>query len=213
MPGRTQRKKTTARLRERQIIEAARDVFIAKGFAAATTAEIARRAGVAEGTIYNYFPSKRELFIAVIKDIIITPPLLDIIEKMTRDDVAANFQTLLLNRLELIEQRPVAQMPSLMSEVLRDPELKALWRESFLQPFLEQLDTMYRFMQASGRFRRIEPKVIVRVIAGLVLGFVLLNIMESGASPLDRLPRDKVAAEMSRFICYGLLAQQEGDAS
>ncbi len=213
MHGRTPKKRVAVQAREQQILEAARDVFFKKGFAMATTAEIAGRAGIAEGTIYNYFPTKRELFISVIKDIVVTPPLLDIIGKMNGEDIVANFRSLLMDRLELIETRPIGRMPALMGEVLRDPELKALWLERFLQPFLDQFGTVYRFMEASGRFRTLEPDVVVRVMAGLVLGFILLNIFESGASPLDRFSREKIAAEMTRFICYGLLAQEErGDS-
>lgn len=43
------------------IIQAARDVFLEKGFSA-TTAEVALRAGVSEGSIFNRFGSKRQLF-------------------------------------------------------------------------------------------------------------------------------------------------------
>lgn len=47
-----------------QIIVAAIDVFARTNFEKATTALIAREAGVAEGTLYKYFPSKKELFLA-----------------------------------------------------------------------------------------------------------------------------------------------------
>src|SRR5687767_9372770 len=41
---------------------AAEAVFAEKGFAATKMTDIAERAGVAEGTLYNYFPSKEEIF-------------------------------------------------------------------------------------------------------------------------------------------------------
>jgi AcrR family transcriptional regulator len=47
--------------RER-ILDAASEVFAAKGFSGATTAEIAARAGVSEGIVFHHFGSKRELF-------------------------------------------------------------------------------------------------------------------------------------------------------
>lgn len=46
--------------RER-IVEAARNLFAEKGFDRTTTAEIAREAGISEGTIYRHFKSKKEL--------------------------------------------------------------------------------------------------------------------------------------------------------
>jgi AcrR family transcriptional regulator len=52
-------------VRER-ILSAALDVFAARGFRAATMAEIAREAGVATGNLYRYFPDKDTLFHAVV---------------------------------------------------------------------------------------------------------------------------------------------------
>lgn len=51
-----------------RLLEAAADVFAAKGLDAATMEEIAQAAGVATGTTYNYFGSKDELFGAVLEE-------------------------------------------------------------------------------------------------------------------------------------------------
>ena len=45
----------------------AREVFCDKGYAQASTAEIAAQVGVVEGTLYRYFPSKRQLLLGVIE--------------------------------------------------------------------------------------------------------------------------------------------------
>jgi AcrR family transcriptional regulator len=50
-----------------EIIEAARAVFVERGFAAAKVDEIARRAGASKGTVYLYFPTKEALFEAVMR--------------------------------------------------------------------------------------------------------------------------------------------------
>jgi AcrR family transcriptional regulator len=52
----------------RQIIDGAREVFLADGFDAASMNDIARAAGVSKGTIYAYFPSKDALFGALIRE-------------------------------------------------------------------------------------------------------------------------------------------------
>jgi AcrR family transcriptional regulator len=54
-----------------EIVRAALDVFAEKGFAAARMEEIARRAGVTKGTVYLYFPSKDDLFRAVVHETIV----------------------------------------------------------------------------------------------------------------------------------------------
>src|SRR5258706_8003661 len=50
-----------------EILGAARKVFAEKGFTDATVDDIAESAGLAKGTLYLYFPSKRELYIAALK--------------------------------------------------------------------------------------------------------------------------------------------------
>ncbi len=54
--------------KRRQIIEGARRVFIEMGFDAASMNDITRAAGVSKGTIYVYFASKEELFVALIEE-------------------------------------------------------------------------------------------------------------------------------------------------
>jgi len=52
----------------RRILEAAREVFFRDGFMAANLDEVAERAGVAKGTLYRYFESKADLYVAVLAD-------------------------------------------------------------------------------------------------------------------------------------------------
>ena len=52
--------------KRRQIVEGARQVFLAQGFDAASMGEIARVAGVSKGTLYVYFKDKEELFEAIV---------------------------------------------------------------------------------------------------------------------------------------------------
>lgn len=53
--------------KRRQIVEGARDVFLTKGFDAASMADIAKAAGVSKGTLYVYFKDKDELFSAIVR--------------------------------------------------------------------------------------------------------------------------------------------------
>lgn len=47
--------------KEKRILEAAISISVEKGFSSTTTSEIAKRAGVAEGTIFRYFKTKKEI--------------------------------------------------------------------------------------------------------------------------------------------------------
>jgi AcrR family transcriptional regulator len=54
-------------VKRRQIVDGARDVFLARGFDAASMADIAKAAGVSKGTLYVYFKDKLELFAAIVR--------------------------------------------------------------------------------------------------------------------------------------------------
>ena|SRR5690242_10975161 len=62
--GRRQRQK---HLRQRRILGAARRLFDRKGFAATAMEQVADKAGLAVGTLYNYFPSKNDLLLAILR--------------------------------------------------------------------------------------------------------------------------------------------------
>lgn len=54
-------------LRRDQILGIAADVFLRDGFSGAAMSDIAERVGGSKGTLYNYFPSKKDLFLAVVQ--------------------------------------------------------------------------------------------------------------------------------------------------
>ena len=62
-PARQRRKQA----RPQELLNAALELFVEKGFSATRSEEVAARAGVSKGTLYLYFPSKEELFKAVVR--------------------------------------------------------------------------------------------------------------------------------------------------
>jgi AcrR family transcriptional regulator len=209
MSDRKTRKKQSTVKRREQILKAAIEVFSLKGYAAATIPEIARLAGIASGTIYIYYPSKRELFIDVIKNIVITTSLFEFIDKIPQENIDIVLKNILRDRFELIKHTTVSRMPSLMGEIQRDPELKTLWAEQFIQPFLTRIEETCRFMTDSDRFRRMEPAVAIRAVGGMILGFFMLRIMEGELSPLNVLDQEKVIDDIVNLLLHGLLRSKD----
>ena len=67
-PARQRRKQA----RPQELLDAALQLFVEKGFSATRSEEVAERAGVSKGTLYLYFSSKEELFKAVVRSNIST---------------------------------------------------------------------------------------------------------------------------------------------
>jgi AcrR family transcriptional regulator len=204
-PSRQERKEVITRMRKEQILKAAFSVFSEKGFAAATTGEIARIAGVAEGTLYLYFKSKRDLFIEVIQNLIITMSLMDMVKRLPDDDTESVFRGILHNRMRMAEGDSFKSIPFLMMEIQRDPELKSVWAEQAIHPFMSQLDSLYISMKEAGKLREMNTAVVSRGIGGMIIGFILLYIMEGEFNPVKKLSQDEIVDNLVDFILHGIL--------
>jgi AcrR family transcriptional regulator len=208
MPAGTSKKSRNTEKRRKQILKAALEVFTQKGYAAATMPEIAQAAGVAAGTIYLYYPSKRELFVAVIKDMIITESLIKLIDKIPKGNFESVLKNIMKNRLDIIKNPVFVRIPTLMGEILRDPELKKIWQQGFLQPFLGRIELGSRMM-SEDKFREIEPAIAVRAVGGMILGFLMLRVMEGDTSPLNKIKQEKIVEDIVNIILHGLLKEKE----
>jgi len=206
MADRASRKKMITEKRQQQILEAAAQVFTRKGFAAATIPEIARLAGVASGTIYLYYPSKRELFIAVILETVITLPLREMTDSLSPTNGFSMLKNILHNRLDLVQGDNITRLASLMGEIQRDPELRVLFYEKVLQPFLSKMENFYRqILVPGGGFNKLDPSITVRAVGGTILGFIMIRILEMEHSPLEKLPREVAVESLEKYILHGLM--------
>lgn len=208
MADKESRKKQITAKRREQILKAALEIFSHKGFSAATIPEIARFAGVAAGTIYLYFPSKRDLFVAVIENLLATP-LVKIFEKDSQREFPLTLKEAIEDRFSVLQEKLQAFLVPLMGEIQRDPELRASFRDKVISPFLSRMEMMYRGRITTGEFRRMEPAVVVRLIGGMMIGINLIKSLEGKDSPLDGLSQSQLTDEVMNFILHGLMNNQK----
>lgn len=114
-----------------EIVEAALDLFVEKGFAATKMDEIAKRAGVTKGTVYLYFPSKEDLFRAVVEDMM--GPNIETGERLlaeSRGSAAELIRILLQGWWDLMGSQRVACLSKLMTgEAANFPHLAQYYVE------------------------------------------------------------------------------------
>jgi AcrR family transcriptional regulator len=197
------KKDTLNTQRQRQIIDAAFDVFSRKGFAEATTHEIAKEAGVAVGTIYKYFQNKRDLLVAVVTDIAITEPLLQILEKREDTDDSTFIRSIISNRLNFGMDNTEKIIPFL-SEILRDDDLSRRFADAVFAPNIGLGQKYFEAKSDSGTFRTINAQVAIRCIIGMIIGFIVIYRLEGDKSPVKDIPRDELAEDMAELILSGL---------
>src|ERR687897_1920782 len=92
------------RARREQIVEAATRVFAEKGFRRATIREVAREAGISEGTIYNYFEDKDALLMAILEELNETERRAEDFEEGMAADFREFLDVYLRRRMSLIWQ-------------------------------------------------------------------------------------------------------------
>ena len=193
--------------RQRQIIDAAIDVFSRKGFSEATTHEIAKEAGVAVGTIYKYFNNKRDLLVKVVTDTVITGPLIEILQK--RDDVDDDtfIRSIISDRLNFgIEN--IGRIIPLLSEILRDDELSKRFADAVLKPNIVIGERYLQAKLGSGIVRPLNVQITIRCIIGMLIGFLLIYRIEGKKSPANSMRREEVVDEMSQIILHGLQSEK-----
>ena len=134
--------------RKNQIIEAASAVFACKGFARTTIAEIAARANIGKGTIYEYFNSKEDLYFAVF----------DWFMSKTGAEVMVSIATLKGSAADKLK----AVSASLMNSLDEMRDLFALFMEFWAASASPQTQPRFKqfFKQGYGEFRAIVSALI-----------------------------------------------------
>jgi len=211
MSDRESRKKQTTERRQGQILDAAMEVFSKKGYTAATIPEIAKTAGVATGTIYLYYPSKRDLFIALLKKIGHTVEMQNTIGQMPVAGFPTVFKNILQNKLAIARSTNMSSFLSLLGDIEREPELKAQLVRQLFQPAISQMEDSYRSRVAAGEFRQLDPAVAVRAMPAMIIGLTVLGKLEGDESPLYRLPEDELADRIIDILLNGLLSRERKD--
>ncbi len=210
MTNKELRKKQITARRQDQILRAAMEVFTRKGYAAATVPQIAQTAGVATGTIYLYYPSKRELFIALMQRIARSGAVPKILGNMPSSGFPATFKGLLQNKLKMARNVDMSSIMLLWSDILREPELKAQLMQQLFLPFMSRMEAFYRSRMETGEFRPLDPAVVSRSVVGMVAGLVLLSILEGDRDSLARLNSDKLSDEVMDILLNGLIRKEAG---
>ena len=162
--------------KRKRILEAALNVFAERGFYNAKVSEVARAAGVADGTIYLYFQNKDDLLIRLFEDrmeFIITR----LNEELARSDKAPAEQ---LRRMILMHLNLAIQQPKLAEFITVELRQSARFVKEYENPrFLEYLRILRDIVergQREGAIRSgLDSRLIVRAIFG-ALDEVLLTL-------------------------------------
>ena len=171
------------------LVEAAARVFAEKGYASTRVADIAVRAGVGKGTVYEYFASKEELLFAVFESI--NEDITSRIHAVLDDDGTARERLARVLRLaaELIAEQ-VELQPVVVDfwAASRGGGFESHYREQVLASYARYRTLIADFIrsgQASGEFRaEIDPEAVAATVVAAADGLGMQLYFDRSIDPM-----------------------------
>ena len=185
-----------------RILDAAVRVFADRGFFNATVAEIARAAGVADGTIYLYFKSKDDLLISLFED------RMDSVNAQLRETLSRPGTALdRLRQVVALHFQLVEENPAMAEVICVELRQSSKFIKEYANPkFAEYLRILVGCVadgQAAGILRAdIDPQLVARSLFG-----ALDEIALSWLVKRDKFELQRAADQMGRLFIEGLRAR------
>lgn len=163
--------------RRNQIIDAAVQVFAEKGFHRATIKDVAKAAGIADGTIYNYFANKTALLEGIFNRLNQSDQREEDFAAADDTDPKTFFRQYLGQRYEVIGQNEMQMLQIVLAELMTSLEMRELYLKQVYEPTVEIGERHFDQQAQRGVLKIEDTALTVRVIAALTLGISLLRIL------------------------------------
>ncbi|WP_420628120.1 TetR/AcrR family transcriptional regulator [Candidatus Leptofilum sp.] len=183
--------------RKAQLLDAAAHVFSHKGYEKATAKEIAEVADVSEGTLFNYFATKRELLIGVAKayaDEVAAD--IESVQGETFEDMLAQ---LMANRFRRGRERRLFML--FLYESRLNADVHQYYVQEALHRIIAATEQRLTALIESGVMRPVDPAIAARMMSATIMGFAAL--FELGV-PIDSDSPEKLGTAVTDIYLNGL---------
>jgi len=192
---------------ERALLEAAEAIFAEQGFAGATTAAIAKRAGVPKANLHYYFATKEALYRAVVERVL-TAWLAAASSFDASEDPREALTAYIGAKMDLAREMPLASRIG-SAEIMRGAPIIQDFLDTTLTDWVASREKAVRRWIMAGKLRPIEPKVLFYMIwattqqyANAAHEMTTLN----GGAPLDDAAFEKAKRQVIETILGGVAA-------
>jgi AcrR family transcriptional regulator len=192
--------------RPQELLAAALDLFVERGFASTRLEDVARRAGVSKGTLYLYFTNKEELFKAVVRNSIV--PVIGAAE-----DSIAGFEGHSADLLRQVvrdwwEQLGATKASGIIKLITAEagnfPDLALFYQEEVIARGVRMMSGMLERAIARGEFRPVNVSLMTQVLVAPMLMLITWRHSIGPCEPSDLDPLGFLDAFLDMAL-HGLL--------
>ena len=166
-----------------KILQAALKLFAKRGYDGTTTKDLAKSAGVAEGTLFRHFTNKKAILVEVATEgwvDILTDLLTELSEMGNYKAVSQVMRRRLLNMRKNSDLMRVCFV-----EAQYHPELKESIQAEVIDKMTDVAEAFFETAMERGIYRQMNPKIVAKVFLGIfaIAGFSEQTIVDPNASP------------------------------
>lgn len=196
-----------SKARPDEILDAALDEFVERGFAEARVEDVAQRAGLSKGAVYLYFDSKEEILRALIeREIAPIARRARALAEAGLDEPVATLRGLVGAFTTVLADPRVAAVPKIVLSVVgRFPEIGAYYRENVVEQGLAAVAALHRAGADRGLFREADSRAVARAVLGPVFVHLMLTHV-LGGEPDETTPAARAEAHLD-LLLNGLSAR------
>lgn len=190
-----------------ELLDAALDLFVEKGFAATRVEEVAARAGVSKGTLFLYFPSKEDLFKAVVRENVVHPVTQGAGEiehfKGTSGELLEWMMLQWWHRYGATKASGISKL--VMSEATNFPELAAFYRHEVIEPGQALVRTVLQRAIDQGEFRPVDVELALHSVMAPLLFLVMWKHSMGPCCPLsEQVKPEQFITQHAQLLVRGL---------
>ena len=200
-----------AEARPDEVLDAALDLFIEKGFAATRVEDIAKRAGLSKGAVYLYFPSKEAILEGLVRRAVtpIAEDALGFVGNYEGDPRIVLTMVMKMLAHKLADPRVTAIPKIVLREVATFPNLAQMYRREVLDKAIPVVTGLIARGVDQGYLRQVDPELTLRSIVGPIIAHLALAEI-FGVQPEDGVQIDRLIDNHLTILFDGLSAPPSG---
>ncbi|WP_431802701.1 TetR/AcrR family transcriptional regulator [Halobacillus andaensis] len=193
--------------KQAQILKAAVEIFAEKGYASSSTSEIAEKAGVAEGTIFRHYKTKKELLVSIVTPVMVKftlPVFASHFAEQVFEQRPENFKELLYkiieNRFEFVKENlPLVRI--MLQEMAFHQDLQEQLKQVFIEHVYPRFEHLIEYYKQEGKIIEYPTPTVIRMVMTSLIGLIVTRFIVAPQLDWDD---EKEMERTVQFIMHGL---------